>query len=83
MRVVVYRKEGCHLCEDVIAALERISMEKHLEVSSQDITGNRELFERYKNMIPVVEINGKIRLAGSVLSSSHTVEQVLRKALSL
>ena len=83
MRVVVYGKEGCHLCEDVIAVLERISMEKHLELSSQDITSSPELFERYKNMIPVVEIDGKIKIAGSVLSSSYTLEQVLRKALSL
>jgi len=58
-------------------------MEKHLELSSQDITSSPELFERYKNMIPVVEIDGKIKIAGSVLSSSYTLEQVLRKALSL
>jgi glutaredoxin len=82
LRVVVYRKVGCHLCEEVIAALEKIRIEKHLELSSQDITSNPELFERYKDMIPVVEINGKIKLAGSVLSSSYTREEVLRRALS-
>jgi hypothetical protein len=57
-------------------------MERHLELSSQDITEDPELFMRYKDLIPVVEVDGKIRLGGSVLSNPNTVEHVLRKALS-
>jgi len=79
--VVVYGKEGCHLCEKVIAALERIRVEKPLEVSTRDITTNPQLFERYKNIIPVVEVNGKIRLAGSTLANQQTLENVLRRTL--
>ena len=83
MKVIVFGKEGCHLCENVIAVLDRLSLEKHLDVSSQDITGNPELFERYNSIIPVVEINGKIRLGGSTLSDPDTLEHVLRRALSI
>ena len=83
MRVVVYGKEGCHLCENVIDVLDRINVEKRLDVSSQDISSNPELFERYKNIYPVVEIDGKVRLAGSALSDPNTLERVLRMALSM
>ncbi len=80
-KVVVYTKEGCHLCENVIAVLEKVAGERRLEVSTQDITADARLFERYKNIIPVVEIDGKVRLGGSTLSNRSTLEGVLRKAL--
>jgi glutaredoxin len=80
-RVVVYTKEGCHLCENVISTLMKLSSERPLDISTQDITVSPELFERYNHVIPVVEIDGKIRLGGSTLSNHETLEDVLKKAL--
>jgi glutaredoxin len=81
IRVIVYTKEGCHLCENVISVLRSLSSEQRFDFSTQDITSSPELFERYKHVIPVVEIDGKVRLGGSALSSPKTLEDVLRKAL--
>jgi glutaredoxin len=80
-RVVVYTKEDCHLCENVISILRKLSSERALDISTQDITASPELFERYKHAIPVVEIDGEVRLGGSTLSNHKTLEDVLRKAV--
>jgi len=80
-RVVVYTKEGCHLCENVISVLTALSFKHPFELSTQDITASSELFERYKYKIPVVEVDGKIRLGGSALSNPNTVEDFLRKLI--
>jgi glutaredoxin len=79
--VVVYTKEGCHLCENVISTLEKLASERHLEISTRDISETSEMYERYKYMIPVVEVNGKIKLGGSTLSNQNTLEIVLRRAI--
>jgi glutaredoxin len=79
--VVVYTKEGCHLCENVIATLQKLALDGSLEVSTRDITEDSDLFERYKYVIPVVEVDGKIRLGGSTLSDSKTLESILRRAV--
>ena len=79
--VVVYTKDGCHLCERVIAELLKLRSEQSFEISIKDITTDSRLFERYKNIIPVVAINGKVRLAGAALANSNTLEDALRRAL--
>ena len=79
--VLVYSKEGCHLCERVLAELWKLRSERSFEVSVKDITTDSELFENYRNIIPVVVIDGKIRLAGATLGNLNMLEEVLRKAL--
>lgn len=79
-KVVVYTKEGCHLCENVIVELQKLQRELSFDLGTQDIAADAELFERYKDVIPVVEIDGKIRLGGSTLANRSTLESVLRKA---
>ena len=80
-KVVLYEKEGCHLCEDVASVLERMKLETPFEFSTKDITSDPELFERYKNVIPVLEVDGKVRLGGSTLASSSTLERILRRII--
>jgi len=80
--VVVYSKEGCHLCERVIAELQKLRNERLFEISVKDITSDPVLFERYRNMIPVIVIDGRVSLAGAVLTNPNTIENVLRKAIT-
>ena len=80
-KVIVYTKEGCHLCERVIAELQKISVVRPLEISTVDITSEASLFERYKDIIPVVEIDGKVRLGGTALANRSTLPTVLLNAL--
>jgi glutaredoxin len=80
-KVVVYSKDGCHLCENVISELEKLKAFMHFDLTTQDISKNSELFERYKNIIPVVSIDGKIKLAGGAVSSVRDLRQALMRAI--
>lgn len=80
-KVVVYSKEGCHLCEDVVSELEKLKEVEHFDLATRDITEDPELFERYKNIIPVVLIDGKVKLAGTAVSIPGDLKLALKRAI--
>ena len=61
--------------------MQKLRSERLFEISIKDITTDLELFERYRNTIPVLLIDGKVRLAGAMLANPNTIEDVLRKAV--
>lgn len=61
-RVVLYTRQGCHLCEQAVEVLERHG----LEVSLVDIDQDAALRARYDCCVPVVEIDGRVRFRGRV-----------------
>ena len=77
----MYTKEGCHLCERVLDKLAELNSEGSFTISTQDITKSKKLFEHYRYLIPVVEIDGKVTLAGTALSNASTMIEVLRRAI--
>ena len=81
-KVVIYTKEGCHLCERVIAELDKLSKMHSFEVSIRDITNDLELFERYRNIVPVVSIDGVVRFTAKSLANPGALEDSLRNALN-
>jgi len=62
--------------------LQKLQREHSFDLRTENIASDAELFERYKDVIPVVEIDGKIRLGGAALANWSALEGVLRKALS-
>ncbi len=62
IRVTVYTKEGCHLCDEAMRMLQRLQTEFVLSVEEVDITQDPAVFEEYKHIIPVVDIEGARRL---------------------
>lgn len=54
MLITVYSKPECHLCEDVIALLNRLAPEFSLEVREVNILGDPQLQEAYHDKVPVV-----------------------------
>jgi len=61
MRVVLYSREGCHLCDtarEVIAAEQRRTPFVFEEV---DVGGNDDLELEYGIRVPVVEVDGTER----------------------
>jgi glutaredoxin len=52
--VVLYHAQGCHLCDRARDVLDRVGM----AYESVDITGEPSLEERYREWLPVVEIDG-------------------------
>ena len=62
MNVVLYTREGCHLCDDAHQLLSEVGIEPRLV----DIDGDVELRKQFDTCVPVVEIDGKIRFRGRV-----------------
>ncbi len=56
--VVLYSARGCHLCDAARRVLERVRDDVPFSLEEVDITGEDELERRYRERIPVVEIDG-------------------------
>jgi glutaredoxin len=57
--VVLYSGQGCSLCERARSQLERLQVELGFELEEVDITGVDELEARFREWLPVVEIDGE------------------------
>jgi glutaredoxin len=58
-RVIVYHAEGCHLCERALAQVRAFGQKLEFELEEVAIDGDEELEARYRELIPVVEIEGE------------------------
>jgi len=58
-RVAVYTAEGCHLCAAARRVVEAAREELGFELEEVDIGGDPELEARYREWLPVVEIDGE------------------------
>jgi hypothetical protein len=76
MHVCVYSKPDCCLCEEVLQELALLAAEFDIVVVEQDILQDEQLLSRYRNLVPVVEIEG-----GATLSPPHS-RQTLYSALA-
>ncbi len=57
--VVLYHAAGCHLCGRARKTLITLQEELDFALREVDITGDRELEARYREFLPVVEIDGE------------------------
>jgi hypothetical protein len=58
-KVVVYHGEGCHLCERALAQVRALRDQLGFELEEVAIDGDPELEAAYRELIPVVEIDGE------------------------
>ncbi len=58
-RVTLYHAPGCHLCERALAVVEDVRGEVDFELELVDIAGDPALERRYRELLPVVEIDGE------------------------
>ena len=57
--VVVYHAPGCHLCERALATVRALREELGYDLCEVDISEDPELEARYREWLPVVEIDGE------------------------
>jgi glutaredoxin len=60
--VVLYTRQGCHLCDDALAVLERHG----IRPKCVDVDADPQLRDQFNECVPVVEVDGKIRFRGRV-----------------
>jgi glutaredoxin len=58
-KVVIYSKPGCHLCDQMKERLVKLREEHAFELQERNILSSPEDFEKFKNEIPVIFINGR------------------------
>jgi glutaredoxin len=57
--VVLFTAPGCHLCERARRTVAGLREQLGFELREVDITGDVELEARYREWLPVVEIDGE------------------------
>ena len=57
-QVILYSRDGCHLCEEVRTQLETLRKEHGFMLTEVDIDRDARLRERYDHDVPVVTVNG-------------------------
>ena len=56
--VVLYGREGCCLCDDARAVLQRVRADQPFDLTERDIDADERLLRAYLERIPVVTIDG-------------------------
>ncbi len=74
--VVMYTRQGCHLCEQAWEALERAARRYPLNLQKVDVDTDAALAEQHGQHVPVVVIDGQVRFRGIV--NPVLLERVLR-----
>ncbi len=57
--VVIYSKPNCCLCEEAKAVLKKVSESLQFDLQEVNVLEDDSLFQRYKEEIPVIQINGR------------------------
>jgi glutaredoxin len=57
-RVTLYSKPECHLCDVVKEVISRVRARREFELEIRNILTDPADYERYKNDIPVVMVDG-------------------------
>jgi glutaredoxin len=58
VKLTLFSKPGCHLCEELTALLDELRAELGFDVEEVDITGDADLYARYRYDIPVLLKDG-------------------------
>ena len=59
IKLQLYTKADCPLCDEAKESLELLSAKFPIQIEEIDITVNLGLFTKYKELIPVLELEGK------------------------
>jgi glutaredoxin len=75
LRLRIYSKPDCHLCDEAKLVLDKVATEFHAIVEVINIEQDQDAFDKYRYDIPVIFLN-------DVKLFKHTVdEEKLRNAL--
>ncbi|GAP96187.1 glutaredoxin family protein [Leptolyngbya sp. NIES-2104] len=79
MKLTLYSKPGCHLCEGLQEKLEQIHT---IELEIRDITTREDWFQAYQYEIPVLYLEETMLPRPSPRSTVQQLESMLQKYMS-
>jgi glutaredoxin len=59
MRVTVYTRSGCHLCDEAKQVIESVRRRATFDYEEFDIDSDPQLRQLYNEEVPVIAIDGK------------------------
>ena len=71
--VTLYTKPDCCLCDEALEVIERVRSQVGFALERVDVTGDRGLYDRYRERLPVVAVDG------AEVFDYHVDEQRLRE----
>lgn len=66
LRVTLYTRQGCHLCDDALAMLQQFQKTYPHSLSLIDIDSAPELIALYGDKVPVIAVGSRPRLWGRI-----------------
>ena len=76
LKLVMYTRQGCHLCESAWRELEQRRKRYGFTLEAVDIDDDPALQRDYGNLVPVVAISGRVRFRGQL--NPVLLERLLR-----
>lgn len=64
--VVMYTRQGCHLCEEAWQQLEQARQRYGFALRQVDVDGDSQLVRDFGECVPVVMIDDKVRFRGRI-----------------
>ncbi len=58
--LIIYTKKDCHLCDIAKATLHKMQKEVPFSLLEVDIEKDNQAYEKYRYLIPVLEMDGRI-----------------------
>ncbi len=77
VKITIYSKKNCHLCHIARETLLEAGKEFPFSLTEVDIENDKHIFEKYKYLIPVVEIDGEKTFTYSV--NETELKRILRQ----
>jgi glutaredoxin len=78
IKVIMYSKNNCPLCDKAKRVLEEINEEFPITIEEIDIYQDDALLEKYQLMIPVIEIDGE-EIAFGMIQKEPIRKRLLEK----
>ena len=66
VRVVVYTRDQCPLCDDAFQFLETRRLTLGFSLDYVNVDSDQRLRDLHGNWVPVVEVDGKVRFRGRI-----------------
>ncbi|HYN44503.1 MAG TPA: glutaredoxin family protein [Candidatus Limnocylindrales bacterium] len=81
LNVTLYSKKECHLCDIAKEELTSIQREFDFSIKEVDIEKDTLVFEKFKHLIPVVEVDGMVISTGRV--NGKKIKDILKQKSQL
>jgi glutaredoxin len=78
MRLTLYTRRDCHLCDEMKAVVRAVGADLPFELEEIDVDRSRELKKRYGLDVPVLEVDGE-ELARHRVTAGALREALLKR----